>query len=84
MLYYTGIYRVKETCKPPVNFLVIKFCENELILETKDDFQYISNFSNKPICSQCIFSLPPENIRKPEGFLMFSEVRERVHWEQMG
>ena len=28
-------------------------------------------------------SLLPENIRK-RGFLMFSEGRERVHWEQMG
>ena len=29
-------------------------------------------------------SLPTENIRKPDGFLMFSGGRERVHWEQMG
>ena len=28
-------------------------------------------------------SLPPVN-RKPYGFLMFSGVREKVHWEQMG
>ena len=27
--------------------------------------------------------LPLENIRKPYGFLMFSGVRERVHWERM-
>ena len=26
----------------------------------------------------------PENIRKPQGFVMFSGGRERVHWEQMG
>ena len=38
----------------------------------------------QPICSQCTLSLPPENIRKPLGFLMFSRGRERVHWEQMG
>ena len=25
----------------------------------------------------------PENIRKPQGFLMFSGGRESVHWEQM-
>ena len=25
----------------------------------------------------------PENIRKPFGFLMFTGVREKVHWEQM-
>ena len=28
-------------------------------------------------CSQCTLSLPPENIRKPYGFLMFSGGRER-------
>ena len=37
----------------------------------------------KPICSQCTLSLPPENIRKPYGFLMFSGGTEKVHWEQM-
>ena len=26
----------------------------------------------------------PENKRKPHGFLMFSGVREREHWERMG
>ena len=26
---------------------------------------------------------PPENIRKPYDFLMFSGGRERVHWERM-
>ena len=36
------------------------------------------------IYSQCTLSLPPENIRKPEGFLMFSGGSEKVHWEQMG
>ena len=30
------------------------------------------------------FSLPPENVRKPYGFLMFPGSRERVHWEGMG
>ena len=38
----------------------------------------------RPICSQWTLSLPPENIKKPLGFLMFSRGRERVHWEQMG
>ena len=27
--------------------------------------------------------LPPESIREPYGFLMFSGDREKVHWEQM-
>ena len=34
-----------------------------------------------PICSQCTLSLPPESIRKPYGFLMFSGSTERVDWE---
>ena len=36
------------------------------------------------LASQCTLSLPPKNIRKSNGFLMFSGGRERVHWEQMG
>ena len=27
------------------------------------------------------YSIPPEKIRKPYGFLKFSGGRERVHWE---
>ena len=29
------------------------------------------------------FTPPPENIRIPNGFLMLSWGKERVHWEQM-
>ena len=29
-------------------------------------------------------SSTPENIRKMEGFLLFSGSREMVHWEEMG
>ena len=36
-----------------------------------------------PICSQCTISLPPGNISKLYGFLVFSGVRQRVQWEQM-
>ena len=36
------------------------------------------------IYSQCTLSLSPENIRKPESFLMFSGGSEKVHWKQMG
>ena len=39
---------------------------------------------HKPIFYQSALSLPPENIRKPYGFLMFSGIRERAHWGQMG
>ena len=40
--------------------------------------EFNSFFPNAP------FSPPPENIRKPNGFLMFSEGRQREHWERMG
>ena len=36
-----------------------------------------------PISSQCTISLPPGNIRKLYGFLVFSGVRQRVQREQM-
>ena len=32
----------------------------------------------------CVLNAPSENIRKLEGFLIFSGGRERVHWERMG
>ena len=41
-------------------------------------------FFRLPISSQCTLSLPPENIKKPYGFLIFSGARERVHWEKLG
>ena len=34
-------------------------------------------------CSQWTLSLPPENIRKPQGFLFYRGI-EKVHWERMG
>ena len=34
--------------------------------------------------AQYTLSLPPENIRKPYSFLMFSGSRERVHWKRIG
>ena len=37
-----------------------------------------------PIPSQSTLFLPPENIRKPYSFLMFSWCWERVHWKRMG
>ena len=33
------------------------------------------------ICCQCTLSLPPESIRKFDGFSIFSGRREKVHWE---
>ena len=50
----------------------------------KSRFQLDGTSTDQPILSQCTLSLPPENIRKPYGFLVFSGGRERVHWERMG
>ena len=38
----------------------------------------------KPIAAQCCFSIPPENIRKPKGFLTFSGGIEKQHRAVMG
>ena len=42
------------------------------------------NFMNQPITAQCCFSIPPENIKKPLGFLMFSGGIEKPHGAVMG
>ena len=34
---------------------------------------------NKPIIVWCCLSIPPENIRKPKGFLMFSGGADKQH-----
>ena len=36
-----------------------------------------------PFVPNASFLLPPENIRKPSGILMFSGGRESVQWEKM-
>ena len=36
------------------------------------------------ITTRCCFSTPPENIRKPKGFLMFSGGMGTQHWPVMG
>ena len=46
--------------------------------------QYFSRSYCQPIRSQYTLSQPPENIRTPCDFMIFSRVRERVHWERMG
>ena len=53
---------------------ILKIFRAQSCFSGRNDFQ-------GSICSQCTVSLPPENIRKPYGFLMFSGGRERVHWE---
>ena len=49
---------------------------------------YLSLHNNKcnikPIPARCCFSIPPENIRKPVGFLIFSVGIEKEHWVVMG
>ena len=37
-----------------------------------------------PITVRCCFSVPPENIGKPKGFLMFSGGIEKQHGDVMG
>ena len=51
------------------------FKKNEFQSENKqnDDIELTHSF-------QCTLSLPPENMRKPYDFFMFSEFRERVHF----
>ena len=50
------------------------------------DFSFKSDTARLcyPFVPNAPFLYPPENIRKPYGFLMFSVGREKVHWEQMG
>ena len=45
---------------------------------------FIKETKNPFALSQCTLSLPPEDIRKPNGFLIVSRGRERVHWERLG
>ena len=42
------------------------------------------NFSYLTHSFPSTLSLIRQNIRKPNGFLMFSGGRERVYWERMG
>ena len=37
-----------------------------------------------PFIPNAPFTYPPENIRKPFGFLMCLGAGERVHWERVG
>ena len=64
-----------------MNIIVMK--EFKGIVNHKDLYQQILLLILcvfKPFVSNAIrFSLPPENSRKPSGFLTFSEGRERVH-----
>ena len=74
IMYY--IYNIME--HNSLNCIIVYHMESEFLPENngivKDS--YLTR-------SQCTLSLPPENIRKPYGFLMFSESREKVHWEEM-
>ena len=37
----------------------------------------------QPISCHCFLSIPPENIQKPRGFLIFPGVIERDQWHEM-
>ena len=47
------------------------------------NIEHFQSFLN-PFVPNAPFPYLLQNVRKPEGFLMFSGGRERVHWEQMG
>ena len=38
----------------------------------------------QPITARCCLSIPPENIRKPKGFLVFSGGIDKQHRAVMG
>ena len=57
-------------------FCIFKFFNNITSLD--------SLLFNPFVCHQRTFSLPPEDIRKLDGFLMFLGGRKRVHWELKG
>ena len=40
--------------------------------------------SLNPLSARCCFSISPENIRKPKGFLMFSGGKEKQYRAAMG
>ena len=44
----------------------------------------LDNTSENKSFSQYTLSLPPQNIRKLQGFLMILGIREKLHWDQMG
>ena len=66
---------------------VAQNCEKGIIVRyyTSDKFLVNLNYLSFILTHllPITLSVPPENIRKPYGFLMFSGGRERVHWEQM-
>ena len=56
----------------------------EAILDCSSKRAMTSSFCRAPcslrsVSSPCCFSMPPENIRKPKGFLMFSGGIEKQH-----
>ena len=55
-------------------------CESSVSLKENPDRLKKRN----PFVPIAPFLLPLKNVRKPEGFLIISGVRGRVHWEQMG
>ena len=53
--------------------------DKELCVFEATDDTVVSLTHYSPVC----FSIPPENIRKPLGFLMFSGSIEKQHWTIM-
>ena len=56
-------------------------------LKMKDDVRHFASkvcSCSEPVTARCCVSIPPENIRKPLGFLMFSGGIEKQHRAVMG
>ena len=53
-------------------------------VKTLEDAVHGFSAAISPITAQCCFSITPENVRKPLGFLMFSGGIEKQHRAVMG
>ena len=55
------------------------FCDQILQTAKKVEKLHLNYFQFYPITARCCSSIPPENIRNPLGFLMFSGGLEKQH-----
>ena len=86
--FFSFLFSPSNDCTSFVNFHLYLHMVQRILDWRKSIFQLRNHVKNaityQPIRLECTLSLPPKNIRKPYGFLMFPGGRERVHWEQMG
>ena len=89
-IYLAWIERKKnkywEGCWPPPPTVFIFYVNGGQQRESVSDLSQVFPFQVEswPNCSQYTLSVTPKSIWKSYGFLMFSEGREVMHWEQMG